>query len=42
MLKSAQIPFKLGKNEAVSLEVLMQICKVFDYDIGEAIEVIED
>ena len=33
---------KLGKNEVVSLEVLMRICKVFHCDIGDIMEVIED
>ena len=40
--KSAQIPFKLGKNEPFSLEMLMRICKVFNYGIGDALKVIED
>lgn len=33
---------KLNKDEAVSLEVLMRICKVFHCDIGDLMEVIED
>lgn len=33
---------KLGKNEIVSLEVLLRICKVFHCDIGDIMEVIED
>jgi DNA-binding Xre family transcriptional regulator len=30
---------KLGKNEPVSLETLMRICKVFHCDIGEIVEI---
>ena len=33
---------KLGKNEPVSLETLMRICKVFHCDIGDVCEVILD
>ena len=39
---SANTVTKLGKNEVVSLEVLMRICKVFHCDIGDIMEVIED
>lgn len=39
---SANTVTKLGKNEPVSLEVLMRICKVFHCDIGDIVEVIED
>lgn len=39
---SANTVTKLGKNEPVSLEVLMRICKVFHCDIGDIMEVIED
>ena len=39
---SANTGTKLGKNEVVSLEVLMRICKVFHCDIGDIMEVIED
>lgn len=39
---SANTVTKLGKNEAVSLEVLMRICKVFHCDIGDIMEIIED
>ena len=39
---SANTVTKLGKNEAVSLYVLMRICKVFHCDIGEIMEIIED
>ena len=31
---------RLNKNEPVSLEVLMRICKVFHCDIGDICEVI--
>lgn len=33
---------KLNKNEPVSLEALMKICKVFHCDIGDICEVIVD
>lgn len=39
---SANTVTKLGKNEAVSLDVLMHICKVFHCDIGDIMEIIED
>ena len=39
---SANTVTKLGKNEIVSLEVLLRICKVFHCDIGDIMEVIED
>ena len=32
---------KLGKNEPVSLEVLMRICKFLECDIGDIMEVVE-
>ena len=33
---------KMNKNEQVSLEVIMRVCKVFHCDIGEVLEVLED
>ena len=30
---------KMNKNEPVSLEVIMRVCKVFHCDIGEVLEV---
>lgn len=39
---SASTVTKLGKNETVSLEVLMRICKVFHCDIGDIMEIIEE
>lgn len=33
---------KLGKNEPVSLEILMRICKVLHCDIGDIMEVTDD
>lgn len=33
---------KIYKNEPISLEVLMRICKVFHCDIGDICEVILD
>ena len=39
---SANTVTKLGNNKAVSLEVLLRICKVFHCDIGDIMEVIEE
>ena len=39
---SANTVTQLGKNEAVSSDVLMRICKVFHCDIGDIMEIIED
>ena len=33
---------KMNKNEPVSLEVIMRVCKVFHCEIGEVLEVLED
>ena len=33
---------KLYRDEPVSLEVLMRLCKVFHCDIGDVVEMIED
>ncbi len=33
---------KLNRDEPVSLEVMMRICKVFHCDIGDVVEMIED
>lgn len=33
---------KLNKNEPVSLEILIRICKIFHCDIGDVMEVIEE
>lgn len=33
---------KLGKNESVSTDVLVRICKTLNCDIGEIVEVIPD
>ncbi|MBS5304626.1 MAG: helix-turn-helix domain-containing protein [Firmicutes bacterium] len=33
---------KLNKNETVSIDMLMRICKVFHCDIGDVCEVILD
>ena len=33
---------KMNKNEPVSLEVIMRVCKVFHCDIGEVLEILED
>lgn len=33
---------KMNKNEPVTLEVMMRVCKVFHCDIGDVIEIIEE
>ena len=33
---------KLGKNETVSMEVLLKICNVLDCNIGEIMDVIKE
>ena len=33
---------KLNKEEPVSLEIIMRLCKVFHCDIGGLVEIIED
>lgn len=33
---------KLGKNETVSMDVMLRLCKVFHCDIGDLMEVIEE
>ena len=33
---------KIGKNETVSLDVLIKICKVLQCDIGDIIEIIDE
>ena len=33
---------KLNKDEPVSLEIIMRICKVFHCDVGDVVEIIED
>jgi DNA-binding Xre family transcriptional regulator len=33
---------KMGKNEPVSLDVLMRICKTLQCDIGDIMEVVEE
>jgi putative transcriptional regulator len=39
---SAGTMAKIGKNETVSLDVLIKICKVLQCDIGDIMEVTED
>lgn len=39
---SAGTMAKLGKNETVSLDVLIKICKVLQCDIGDIIEILDD
>ena len=33
---------KLGKNESVSLDVLVRICKVLNCEIGDVVEIVEE
>ena len=33
---------KLGKNENVSTDILVKICKALECDIGDIMEVVED
>ena len=33
---------KLGKNETVSMEVLLKICKVLDCNVGDIMDVIKE
>ena len=33
---------KMNRNEPVSLEVMMRICKVFHCDIGDLVDVLEE
>lgn len=39
---SAYTMTKLNKDEPVSLEVMMKICKIFHCDIGDVMEISED
>jgi putative transcriptional regulator len=39
---SANTVTKLGKNELVSMDVMLRLCKIFHCDIGDLMEVIED
>jgi DNA-binding Xre family transcriptional regulator len=32
---------KLGKNESVSLDVLVRICKVLNCEIGDVVEIVK-
>ena len=33
---------KLGKNETVSMEVLLKICKVLDCNVGDIMDIINE
>ena len=33
---------KLGKNETVSMEVLLKVCKVLDCNVGDIMDVINE
>ena len=39
---SAGTMAKIGKNETVSLDVLIKICKVLQCDIGDVMEITDD
>lgn len=39
---SAGTMAKLGKNETVSLDVLIKICKILQCDIGDIIEIVDE
>lgn len=39
---TSYVATKLNKNEPVSMEVLMKLCKVFHCDIGDICEIILD
>jgi len=39
---STNVLAKLSKNDAVSMDTLMRICKVFHCDVGDIVEVSED
>ena len=39
---SSSVATKFNKDETVSMEVLMRICKVFQCDIGDICQIIED
>lgn len=33
---------KLGKNESVSLDVLVRVCKVLNCEIGDVVEIVDN
>lgn len=39
---SAYTMTKLNKDQPVSMEVMLRLCKIFHCDIGDLMEVIED
>ena len=39
---STNVIAKLSKNDPVSMDTLMRICKAFHCDVGDIVEVIED
>lgn len=39
---SANTLAKLGKNETVSMDILVRICSVLKCDIGDIVEVVSD
>lgn len=39
---SSSVATKLNKDQTVSMEVLMRVCKVFHCDIGDICQIIED
>ena len=39
---STNVLAKLSKNDSVSMDSLMRICRVFRCDVGDIVEVLED
>ena len=33
---------KLGKNETISMDIILRICKVLDCDVSDIMEVVKD
>ena len=39
---STNVLAKLSKNESVSMETLMRICRVFHCDVGDIVEIVDE
>jgi DNA (cytosine-5)-methyltransferase 1 len=39
---STNVLAKLSKNDSVSMDSLMRICRVFRCDVGDIVEIIDD
>ena len=39
---STNVLAKLSKNDSVSMDSLMRICRVFQCDVGDIVEIIDD